>query len=123
MGLEVVDFENGVLHIREYDRVDVQNAKLFEHVIREYASNSLVPIVVLIDARDVAVLTHDATRHFVRVSSMENVLAYVVATRGFIVTQAARILELRNRERNTVIFEDWDKAVAHVQSLVNQANV
>jgi hypothetical protein len=104
-------FESGVLIIKESGRVGATDAQAFEQIIDQYATTSPVPIVLLIDAREVSVVTPDASRIFVRTASLPNIKLHVVATKGLVVTQAANILALRNPRKNTVVFEDWQYAV------------
>lgn len=121
MPIEIISFEDNILHIREYNHINLTDAQKFEQVIVEHTNICPHPIVVLIDAREVAFITPDANRHFVRVSSIAGVKLNVVVTQGLIVTQSARLLELRNRERNTVVYEDWDAALARAQEVAAQA--
>ena len=111
MTVKFVQFEKGVLLLKEIGRLDAADAKQYEQIVYEYANIHPRPIVVLVDAREVEVVMPDATQGMVRAGSIDNVKLHIIATEGLVVTQAANILALRNPTKNTLIFENWQDAV------------
>lgn len=110
MAITVTSFEQGVLTLHETGRIGANDAARYERVVHEYANAHPTPIVVLVDARTVDVITPDANRGMARAASIDNVKLHIIATSGLVVTQAANILALRNPRKNTVVFESWEDA-------------
>ncbi len=111
MAVKHLSFEQGILKIHEAGRIGAADAQHFEQLVYEHANANRTPIVVLIDAREVDIITPEANQGFIRAASIANVKLYVVATDGLVITQAANILALRNPRKNTIIFESWEDAV------------
>jgi hypothetical protein len=112
MPLEVVSFEDSILTIREYGRVDAADAKRFERALLAHANRSLKPIVALVDAREATVIMPSAHKYFIRASIVRNVKAHVVATHSPVITKASRLLAMRNYRKNTHVVESWWEAQA-----------
>lgn len=117
MPLEAVSFEDSILTIREYGRVDAADAKRFERALMAHANNSLTPVVVLIDAREATVIMPGAHRYFIRASTVRNVKAHVVVAPSPVIVQSSRVLAMRNYRKNTHIFESWWEAQAAARQL------
>ena len=121
MPIQESSFEDGILICRESGRIDANDAQKFEQIVYAHANMSLTPIVVLIDAIDVELITPDANKIFLRTASIPNIRGHVVVTRNLIATQSARVLAIRNREKNTYIYESFDEALKFAKKLLEQS--
>lgn len=110
-----IEFNNGILYCHKQGRLDGADGVRYEEAVNAYATASLVPIVVLFDARQLSLITPDASRAFVRASKIQNVKCVIFAAHDFVVTQSVRVLAIRDHNHNTHIFEDWQMATRFAQ--------
>jgi hypothetical protein len=115
MALEVVSFDAGILTVRESGHVDAKDARAFATAVSRYATSSEMPIVVLIDAREMQVMMPAANKVFIRSSTIPNVLTNVVVTGNLVATHAAEVLSIRNYRQNTIVFDSWEEGLQHAR--------
>lgn len=111
MSIENITFNNAIMQCRESGRVDSADAEAYARAVAQYAAQSIVPIVVLMDARDAEFITPEASSIFVKANDIPNVLAFIIVTDDIMITQVARILSLRNPHHTTHTFDDWNEAI------------
>jgi hypothetical protein len=94
-------FEGGIFYAKQTGLIDEGDARSWVEALQWHASNSLTPIVALVDAREVEFVSHNASHVFVEGSSTPNVKAAVVVTRTTTTTVKARTIGLMSEPRHT----------------------
>ena len=120
MPLGNVEFKDGIMYCTEAGRIDITDARKFERALMRYANISPIPIVVFIDARSVETITQEAIQAFTRTALIPNVKVNVVVTYESII-QTVRHIGLKNRKKNTIIFDDWREAHDYALSQIDQS--
>lgn len=105
-------FRDGIFFAREHGRIEKADARMWARQLNFYASHSPVPIVAFVDALDVAYISNDARKIFVRASHTPNLKLSVVAASHVISAQTARIIGLMAEENHTHIFRTLGEAYA-----------
>ena len=97
MPITDVQFDNGIFFAREVDYITGDDAHNWARVLGHYAANSPMPIVAMVDAREVTAISNDARRVFAMASETSNVRAAVVVVNQInrLATQQSRITALR----------------------------
>ncbi len=98
-----IQFENGIFFAREMDYITGDDAHHWARTLGHYAAASPMPIVALVDAREVTAISNDARRVFAKASETSNIRAAVVVVNQInrLATQQSRITALLSAVRKT----------------------
>ncbi len=112
-------FETGIFFAKEIGQIYGEEALAWTEELQRYAAQSPVPIVVLIDARELTFISTAAQRIFTKAAETPNVKVAAVATGTPLATQLSRIVGLLSRVRqthDTHIFNTLEEATQFAQS-------
>jgi hypothetical protein len=105
-----ISFSDGIFYSREYGVLDKDDARLWSDAAARYAAESDVPIVALIDAKEVERITPSARQIFARVSMTPNLEISVVAASDPNANRASRITGMVAINPTTFVFQDYEEA-------------
>lgn len=108
-------FKDGIFFAREVGRIERDDARLWAEHASRYAAMNPVPLVALVDARDVTNVTPEARKIFARATLIPNFAVSAVVTKDIINTQTSRIIALMAPKRHTEIFGDYHEALAYAE--------
>jgi hypothetical protein len=94
-------FEHGIFFARESGPIGGDDALMWLEALRACAAESPVPIVILIDARELTFISTAAQKIFTKAAETPNVKVAAVATGTPLATQLSRIVGLLSRVRQT----------------------
>jgi|FLYN01.1.fsa_nt_gi anti-anti-sigma regulatory factor len=94
-------FEHGIFFARETGQISGEDALIWLEALRICAEESPVPIVVLIDARELTFITTAAQKIFAKAAETPNVKVAAIAASTPLATQLSRIVGLLSRVRQT----------------------
>ena len=101
MPIRDMRFEDGIFYAKQTGLIDEADARRWVEALRKYAADSPMPIVALVDAREVEFVSHNASHIFVQGSSTANVKAAAVVTRTTTTTVKARTIGLMSEKGHT----------------------
>lgn len=101
MPISDMRFENGILFAKERGHITGEDALVWLENLRAYAAESPVPIVILIDARELTFISTAAQKIFAKAAETPNIKVASVATGTPLATQLSRIVGLLSRVRQT----------------------
>jgi hypothetical protein len=116
-------FENGIFFARQTGRVEQADAEQWVTALAQHAASSPVPIVALIDARDLNYLSTNASQVFVRGSATPNVKVAIVAAKSAEINQRSRSMGLVSKVRSThdtLVFRSLEEAERCAQDWARQ---
>ena len=119
-----IQFENGVFFAREVDYITADDAHNWARALGHYAAANPMPIVALVDAREVTAISNDARRVFAMASETSNVRVAVVIVNQInrLATQQSRITALLSAVRkthDTYFFESVVDAEEFIGQIIN----
>lgn len=119
-----LQFENGIFFAREVDYITGDDAHNWARALGHYAAAYAIPIVALVDAREVTAISNDARRVFAMASETANVRAAVVVVNqgNRLATQQSRITALLSAVRkthDTYFFESLAEAEEFIGQIVS----
>lgn len=106
MPIDDIRFEDGIFYCKESGRVDKDDAQLWAEKAQQFASQTSVPIVALVDATDATYITAAARQIFARATAIANLHDAAVATDNFLVEQNAQLISVMSVDRHTHIFNN-----------------
>lgn len=107
-------FSEGIFFAKESEQITGEDALMWMETLRSCAEESPVPVVILIDARELTFITTAAQKIFTKAAETPNVKVAAVATGTPIATQLSRIVALLSRVRqthDTLVFQTMEEAV------------
>ena len=94
-------FEHGIYFARERGQISGEDALLWLENLRACAAESPVPIVILIDARELTFISTTAQKIFTKAAETPNIKVAAIATGTRLSTQLSQIVGLLSRVRQT----------------------
>ncbi len=101
MPISDMHFEGGIFSARQHGVVEAAEAEAWVEALRHSAASSPMPIVLLVDAREVESITPAAGLAFVRGSATPNVKVAVVVSASSSVTVRAQTISMMSERRST----------------------
>jgi anti-anti-sigma regulatory factor len=106
-------FERGIFFAKESGQISGEDALLWLETLRACAAESSVPIVILIDARELTFISTTAQKIFTKAAETPNVKVAAIAAGTRLATQLSHIVGLLSRVRqthDTHVFHSLDEA-------------
>jgi anti-anti-sigma regulatory factor len=94
-------FEHGILFARESGQISGEDALRWLETLRACAAENPVPIIVLIDARELTFISTTAQKIFTKAAETPNVKVTAIAAGTRLATQLSHIASLLSRVRQT----------------------
>lgn len=94
-------FEQGIFFAKESGQISGEDALMWMETLRACARESPVPVVVLIDARELTFITTAAQKIFTKAAETPNVKVAAVAAGTPVAMQLSHIVGLLSRVRQT----------------------
>jgi len=119
MPINDLRFEHGIFSARESGQISAEDALLWVEQLRACAVDSHIPIVILIDARELTFISTAAQKIFTKAAETPKVKVAAVATGTPVATQLSRIVGLLSRVRqthDTHVFQTLDEATSFAQA-------
>ena len=116
-------FERGIFFAKESGHISAEDALLWLETLRSCAPESAIPVVILIDARELTFISTAAQKIFSKAAETPNVKVAAVAASTRLATQLSRIVGLLSRVRqthDTHVFHTLEEAARFAQSQANQ---
>jgi hypothetical protein len=116
MPIDSIVFENGIFYCREYDNLTAEDARLWSEKAEEFArAYAPMPIVALVDARDVKFEAMEARQILAQASGIEGLELAAVVTNSPITQQSARIIKALAVKKHTYLFPTMEEAKAFIE--------
>ncbi len=119
MPITDMHFAHGIFSAQEQGQISAEDALLWVEELRACAAASPLPIVILIDARELTFISTAAQKIFTKAAETPNVKVAAVATGNPVATQLSRIVGLLSRVRqthDTYVFQTLDEAKQFAQA-------
>lgn len=113
MPISDITFENGIFFAREIGKIEKAEAEEWADALRRCAASSPVPIVILIDARDMTLIAADASKVFSKAAEVPNVRVAAVAATRALATVMSRTVAMMSRvgqTHETHVFNSYEEA-------------
>jgi hypothetical protein len=101
MPIQDIRFEDGIFFAREVGKIDRADAEMWLAEMTACAQASPTPIVILVDAREMSLITPDASKVFTRAAEVPNVRVAAIATTTPLATVMSRTVSLMSQVRRT----------------------
>jgi hypothetical protein len=126
MAIRDIRFEQGIFFAREIGKIEKADAEQWTEALRRCAASSPVPVVVLVDAREMTLISPEASRVFNKAAEIPNVRVAVVATSKPLATVMSRTVAMMSRvgqTHETHVFNSYEEAerFAFSQTAAGQA--
>jgi hypothetical protein len=101
--MPIVDmqFENGIFFAREVGTISRNDAEVWADMLRQFARHSPEPVVILIDATQLGMVTPDAGKVFTRAAETPNVRVAAIAAGAGMAELQSRMISLMSRVGQT----------------------
>ncbi|NWG16154.1 MAG: hypothetical protein HXY41_05920 [Chloroflexi bacterium] len=113
MPIRDIRFENGVFFAREIGKIERADAETWTEALRRCAQSSPTPVVVLVDAREMTIISPDASKVFNKAAEIENVRVAAIATTTPLATVMSRTVAMMSRvgqTHETHVFNSFEEA-------------
>ncbi|MDX1991003.1 MAG: hypothetical protein SF029_01355 [bacterium] len=120
MPIHSMNFSNGIFFAVEEGMVSEAEAREWMRQLTAYATVHSTPIVAIVDANAVSLVSSEASKVFIRASQIYNVSAIIVATKDPFVRQIASSIGIRGRQGGTHVFSTMAEARQLAEELLNR---
>ncbi len=113
MPIRDIRFENGIFFAREIGKIERADAEAWTEALRRCAQASLTPVVILIDAREMTLISPDASKVFSKAAEVPNVRVAAIATTTPLATVMSRTVAMMSRvgqTHDTHVFNSFEEA-------------
>lgn len=126
MAIRDIQFEQGIFFAREIGKIEKADAEEWAEALRRCASASPVPVVILVDAREMTLISSDASKVFNKAAEISNVRVAAIATSKPLATVMSRTVAMMSRvgqSHETHVFNSYEEAerFAFSQTAAGQA--
>lgn len=113
MAIRDISFEDGIFFAREIGKIEKADAEQWAEALRRCAASSAVPVVILVDAREMTLIAADASKVFSKAAETPNVRVAAVATSKPLATVMSRTVAMMSRvgqTHETHVFTSYEEA-------------
>ncbi|MFW5691473.1 MAG: hypothetical protein ACOCXZ_03125 [Chloroflexota bacterium] len=118
MPIHNMNFESGVFFARQVGYVDDVDARMWGNALKNYAQNADLPVVAVVDMREVDRLVPTVTRVFSGLLSAPNLAGIAIVAGELMGSRNARVLSKLCELENVRVFSTIDEARAFARMQV-----
>ena len=113
MAIRDIQFQQGIFFAREIGKIEKADAEEWAEALRHCAESSPVPVVILVDAREMTLISPEASKVFNKAAETPNVRVAAIATTKPLATVMSRTVAMMSRvgqSHETHVFNSYEEA-------------
>ncbi len=119
MPIHNMKYEGGVFTAKQVGYIDNVDVKMWSNALKKHAKNNDLPLIALIDMREVERLVPTVTKVFAGALASPNVVGVAIIASDTMGSRNAAILSKLDQLNGVRIFSTMEQAAAYARSQIN----